>query len=262
MSISVNTITRLSGNEYTYNLAEQLKQANYVAPSFTKNVNYTYNAKGALNSIGTNLTGSDANARTNVISALSYKAFGAASSITYGNNRKATLSYNATLMRLTALEVARPNGSDRVLAYNYAYLENGLLGQVQDVLDSTYLRSFEYNYRNQLTKTTGNWSQMVNSYSFDDWGNLTNRDGGSLSYATGSGSVPTTNRVTSTTYSGTTNFSYDAAGNMTAANSTTYQWDAANRLKSVNSGSLGSYGYDGNGKRVKKSESGTTTYYQ
>lgn len=40
-----------------------------------------------------------------------------------------------------------------------------------------------------------------------------------------------------------------------------YQWDAANRLKSVNNGSLGSYGYDGNGKRVKKTESGVTTYY-
>jgi hypothetical protein len=37
--------------------------------------------------------------------------------------------------------------------------------------------------------------------------------------------------------------------------------DAANRLKNVNGGSLGSYGYDANGKRVKKSESGTTTCY-
>jgi YD repeat-containing protein len=57
------------------------------------------------------------------------------------------------------------------------------------------------------------------------------------------------------------NFTYDSAGNMTAANSTTYQWDAANRLQSVNNGSLGSYGYDGNGKRVKKTEGGVTTYY-
>jgi RHS repeat-associated protein len=48
---------------------------------------------------------------------------------------------------------------------------------------------------------------------------------------------------------------------ITAASSTSYQWDAANRLKSVNNGSLGSYGYDGNGKRVKKTESGVTTYY-
>jgi YD repeat-containing protein len=189
---------------------------------------------------------------------MSYKAFGAVSSISYGNNRTATLDYNSTLMRLTYLEVARPDESDRIMAYNYAYLENGLLGQVQDPADNNYTRYFEYNYRNQLTKTTNQWGQMVNSYSFDDWGNMTARDGGSLSYTTGSGYVPTTNRLTSTTYGGTTNFSYDAAGNMTAANSTTYQWDAANRLKSVNNGSLGSYGYDGNGKRVKKTESGTT----
>ena len=37
----------------------------------------------------------------------------------------------------------------------------------------------------------------------------------------------------------------------------TYQWDAANRLKHVKGGALSIYGYDGNGKRVKKSESGT-----
>jgi len=45
------------------------------------------------------------------------------------------------------------------------------------------------------------------------------------------------------------------------ASSTTYQWDAGNRLKSMDNGSLGSYGYDGNGKWVRKTESGTTTYY-
>jgi RHS repeat-associated protein len=56
-------------------------------------------------------------------------------------------------------------------------------------------------------------------------------------------------------------FTYDNAGNIISTGSTTYQADAANRLKSVNNGSLGSYGYDGNGKRVKKGESGTTTYY-
>jgi hypothetical protein len=109
-----------------------LTQANYVAPGFTKNVNYSYNAKGALHGIGTNLIGSDPNATTNVISAMSYKAFGAASSISYGNNRTATLSYDAAFMRLTALEVARPDGSDRVQSYGYTYLANGLLWRTSD----------------------------------------------------------------------------------------------------------------------------------
>ncbi len=48
---------------------------------------------------------------------------------------------------------------------------------------------------------------------------------------------------------------------MTAAGATTYQWDGANRLKSVNNGTSGSYGFDGNGKRVKKTEGGASTYY-
>ena len=43
---------------------------------------------------------------------------------------------------------------------------------------------------------------------------------------------------------------------MTATGSTSHQWDAANRLQSVNSGSLGSYGYDGNGKRRKRKSEG------
>lgn len=34
-----------------------------------------------------------------------------------------------------------------------------------------------------------------------------------------------------------------------------------NQLKSVNNGALGSYGYAGNGKRVKEPENGVTTYY-
>ena len=48
---------------------------------------------------------------------------------------------------------------------------------------------------------------------------------------------------------------------MTAVGATTYAWDGANRLKSVNGGTSGSYGFDGNGKRVKKTEGGASTYY-
>ena len=46
---------------------QQLTQAKDVAPSFTKNINYAYNNKGALHGTGTNLLGRDANTTTNVI---------------------------------------------------------------------------------------------------------------------------------------------------------------------------------------------------
>ncbi len=270
LTSETRTFTGLSGNNYTYNysynLGGQLTQANYVAPSFNKQVNYAYNATGALTGIGTNLIGSDPNATTNVISALSYRAFGAASSVSYGNNRTATLSYSTDLMRLTQMKLARPDGTDKLVEQGYSYTENGLLSAIGNTVDSAYAMGYEYNYRNQLTKAYRTGS--TKTYGLDDWGNLTSvwdypsSYSATFSYATGAGYVPTTNRLSSMTANGnTTNFSYDSAGNMTAAGGTTYAWDAANRLKSVNSGSLGSYGYDGNGKRVKKSESGTTTYY-
>jgi hypothetical protein len=58
--------------------------------------------------------------------------------------------------------------------------------------------------------------------------------------------VSTLNRITNT------GFSYDAAGNMTADGSYTYQWDAESRMKSLNSTGV-LYTYDGDGRRVKKS---------
>ena len=78
----------------------------------------------------------------------------------------------------------------------------------------------------------------------------------------GTSDTPVNNRPSSfNNGSATINFTYDNSGNMTAAGATTYQWDGANRLKSVNGGTSGSYGFDGNGKRVKKTEGGVSTYY-
>ena len=39
-------------------------------PILSKNVNYAFNARGALGGIGTNLIGSDATATTNVLNSL------------------------------------------------------------------------------------------------------------------------------------------------------------------------------------------------
>ena len=78
----------------------------------------------------------------------------------------------------------------------------------------------------------------------------------------GTSETPVNNRPSSyNNGTATINFTYDNSGNMTAAGATTYQWDGANRLKSVNGGTSGSYGFDGNGKRVKKTEGGQTIYY-
>jgi RHS repeat-associated protein len=48
---------------------------------------------------------------------------------------------------------------------------------------------------------------------------------------------------------------------MTGEGAMTFQYDAANRLKSVNNGTGGSYGFDGDGQRVKKVEGSVTVFY-
>ena len=154
------------------------------------------------------------------------------------------LSYDTDLMRLMMMDVARPDGTDRLTWNYYGYTENGLLSGVADWVDFASGVGYSYNYRNQLSAASRNGTST--DYSLDQWGNLTGFTGSSpatFSYAVQSGTqVPATNRLSSMTQNYvTTNFTYDNAGNMTGAGSTTYAWDAANRLKNVNGGSLGSY---------------------
>ncbi len=81
---------------------------------------------------------------------MNYRAFGAASSVSYGNNRKTNWSYDTDLMRMTQMEVAKSDGTEKLLWNSYAYTKNGLLSGISDYTDSTYTASYEYNYRNQL----------------------------------------------------------------------------------------------------------------
>jgi YD repeat-containing protein len=97
---------------------------------FQQTVKYQYKTNGALSSIGTSLLGGASQGNDNVIEAMTYNAFGAATQVSYGNNRKATLGYDQSLMRLTGMTVARPNGSDLILSQGYSYTENGLISYI------------------------------------------------------------------------------------------------------------------------------------
>ena len=210
------------------------------------------------------MIGGDALSTTNVIDSLSYRAFGSASQVVYGNDRKLDLSYNAGLNQMNSMILSRWDGTQKIDDRYYWYETNGLISQVYDNLDYYWKSDYQYNYRNQLTSASsgflGPWDPaIVSTHSFDNFGNKTN---GMTFAKIGTSSTPVNNRPTSYTSGAyTTNFTFDNAGNMTAAGATTYQWDGANRLKSVNNGTSGSYGYDGNSKRVKKTEGATTIYY-
>src|SRR5215207_7772485 len=68
--------------------------------------------------------------------------------------------------------------------------------------------------------------------------------------------APATNRILN--IDGTIPVTHDAAGNLTQEGSTTYSYDAASRLKEVGTGGQNVYGYDGDGRRVRKVSSGGT----
>lgn len=68
-----------------------------------------------------------------------------------------------------------------------------------------------------------------------------------------------------TTPSSGTNYTVDANGNMTARGADTLAYDQANRLTSVDFSSASTpdvtYAYDGDGRRISKTVSSTTTTY-
>lgn len=262
---------------YTYNQGDQVTRVNYYGESvekdeneelqttvlINKNINYAYNAVGALGGIGTNLIGTDANNTTNVLNTVTFRASGALKQLNYGNGRRLTMGYDDNRNQPTSMVVDRTNNSsDKVVDYAYQYYDangknNNRIRQITDNIDTAYTTGYLYDDYNRLTSATA--SAFSRSYGYDPFGNITNFNGVTLNYATNSSGAPATNRLS--TDSASNSYTYDAAGNMTAGAGQSYSYDGANRLKEVGSGGANVYGYDGDGKRVKKTEGGATVFY-
>jgi RHS repeat-associated protein len=89
------------------------------------------------------------------------------------------------------------------------------------------------------------------SYSYNEIGNITSKNGVSYTYGTKPHAV---------TQVGTTAYTYDANGNMNVGTART--WDAENRLTSITKdGVTTTFVYDGDGTRVKKTVGTVSTVY-
>jgi RHS repeat-associated protein len=137
-----------------------------------------------------------------------------------------------------------------VFGYNTSTANNGNVIGITNCKDSSRSQNFTYDGLNRIgsaqTTNSGNWG---NSYVYDAWGNLLQKN----PIASKTNSEPLT--VTANLKNRLDQMTYDPSGSVLNDGSHNYVYDAEERISSLD-GVPNSYIYDGNGDRVKKS-SGT-----
>jgi RHS repeat-associated protein len=220
---------------------------NLIYPGNGFSVTYGYDSAGRLT------TATDSNG---VIYAQTptYLSNGAIQEFTSPNfaNNKYHVSYNN---RLQPIEIwaGSAQGSaalfDKQYSYGTAGANNGNIYTITNVKDSTRTQSFTYDPLNRLL-TAGDQMHWSNTYVYDAWGNLYQKNPGSLP-GEGMSKVPDTNNHLS-------GLTYDAGGHVINDGlGGVFVFDAENRIKT---GSGIAYTYDADGKRIQKS-SGANYWY-
>lgn len=201
--------------------------------------------------------------------------------VTQANSPQGTIYYTYDAAgRRTNMQAA----SQTQVQYNYDNADR-LLGIAQ----GTEAVTFAYDNANRLTTTTlPNQVQTVYTYNDADqvtglaWGKAGQTALGSLGYgydSSGQLVAQTGTHAPQSLPSASTNntfddnnrqakannvaLSYDSNGNLISDGSRTYVWDDRDRLIQIKSGStiIASFSYDALGRRIAKTEGGTTTNY-
>jgi RHS repeat-associated protein len=194
----------------------------------SSSISYFPNALGEPNAVGSYAS--------NVV----YHPNGSVASYTLGNGVVHTLTQNTRGLPLV-------NRDAGVTQDQYSYDANGNVSAIADQQEGVFNRSMGYDGLDRLTSANapGVWGNA--SYAYDGVDNLRAAIVGSrVSTLTYDG----TNRLASMiTNGGTTNYGYDARGNISSKGLQTFGFDIGNRLASASIG--GSYLYDGHGRRTR-----------
>jgi RHS repeat-associated protein len=167
-------------------------------------------------------------------------------------NNKYHVSYNN---RLQPVEIwagsaqGAPALFDKQYSYGTAGANNGNIFTITNVKDSTRTQSFTYDPLNRLL-TAGDNGHWANSYTYDAWGNLTNKTPGSPAGENMNQPADTNNHLAGLTYDAAGNVKNDGLGGF-------FVFDGENRIKTA--GSV-TYTYDADGRRIQKS-TGTNYWY-
>lgn len=261
---SVNGLTSFTLS-YAYNLAGQLTS---ITNPWGAQVGYGYDKVGELTSV----SGAGYAGVFSYASGVTYRAFGAIKGMTYGNGLTLSTDYDNRL-RLKSFNVSNVQGYN----YNYDYFNEhtGRVTYAQSIYDSTLDRSYQYDQVGRLVVShsgaearahafSGQWGTMDGPYSlgfdFDVWGNMTHRYGWG-GEVQGGGAGQSSDLWYSYTNNRRDGFAYDAAGNLTN-DSQSFTYDATGQQASAGSGGYTlQQSYDGDGRRVQKTENGYVTYY-
>ncbi len=238
-------------------------------------VNYNRDQMGRPTSV----TGSGYAGVTSYVTGISYRAFGAPKQINYSTGNALALEFDANL-RLTKWDVA---GASFGWEYKYAtpglQEKTGRVAFADNLYDATLDRSYEYDHVGRLVEAqTGNYANghagytamptgtptgpYAGAYTYDKFGNMTDRDGWGVANAQYVANPPfgTNNRPAVNPATGAA-MTYDAAGNLLSDGATAYTYDATGQQISVGGTDL-VQAYDGDGLRIKKTEDEvTTTFY-
>src|SRR2546425_6531196 len=233
---------------YQYDYMGELTQLTH--PSGRK-VSYTSSSPAQLNQ-GTDVTSTN----FDYVTGASYSPLGTLQQLNLANQVATTLGWN-NLARLTSI-LTQKSGSAALLNLGYSYYANSRIQQITNNLDSLKTEKYTYDeLRRLLTAQRGPDTNIQRKYSYD-YDRFGNRWAQTLVAGSGFGGTNSFdyagNRVT------TTNFTYDNSGNLTANGpGTSFTFNAENFMTAA--GASANFSVDTQGRRTKKTVSGTTTSY-
>ena len=246
---------------YTYNLSGVLIEETYPSGRKVKN---TLDVDGTLSLIQTKTaSGSYQNRASN----FSYTAHGVAEDIKLGNNRWESINFNNRLQP-TRIALGTSQNATNLLKLDFTYGTTNNSGNVlaQTITTPTAsgsagftaVQTYTYDSLNRIATavekigTVEKWRQ---NFSYDRYGNR-NFVAGTTTITGCPNNIcnPTVN-ATNNRFNSGQGYTYDLSGNVVAdAEGRTFIYDGENKQKEVKSPTnqtIGTYFYDGDGKRVK-----------
>ena len=151
-------------------------------------------------------------------------------------------------------------------AYEYAYDDNG---NITSITRGTVSVTYEYNGANELIRENNAFTNQTVTYTYDSWGNLTEKNVYAYTTATNPGTPTSTIPYVYSTGEwkdqlisyGNQTISYDTMGNPTTYRGKTLTWRGKQLTGIADGTDTIAYSYDENGLRLQKTVNNVATDY-